>query len=116
MTDKIVLLVTCSSASEARKIARSLVKRRLAACVNVLGTPVESIYWWKGKVESAKERVLVIKTSRSRFVAVQDEVRRLHGYDVPEIIGLPIVAGSRDYLSWIAESVRGEKKPRKKRR
>jgi len=115
MTDKIVVLVTCGSISEARKIARSLVDRRLAACVNILA-PVESIYWWKGKVESAKEVLLVIKASSERFAALQDEVHRLHSYEVPEIIALPIAAGSRDYLSWISESLRAEKPQRRKRR
>jgi periplasmic divalent cation tolerance protein len=116
MTDKIVVLVTCSSLSEARKIARSLVKRRLAACVNILRPPVESIYWWKRKVESARELLLVIKASSERFAALQNEVHRLHSYDVPEIIALPIAAGSRDYLSWISDSVRDEKPQRRKKR
>lgn len=110
MTDKIVVLVTCASAKQARQIARALVSRRLAACGNILSAPVESIYRWKGRVESAKEYLLVLKTSRRRFTAVQREVRRLHSYEVPEIIALPIAAGSLDYLSWISESTRPAKK------
>jgi periplasmic divalent cation tolerance protein len=106
MTDKIVVLVTCSSAKEARKIARALVEQRLAACVNVLRAPVQSVYRWKGKVESAKELLLVIKTTRKRFAALQRAVRVLHSYDVPEIIALPIADGSRDYLAWLSNSVR----------
>jgi periplasmic divalent cation tolerance protein len=113
MTDKIIVLVTCSSANEARKIARSLVERRLAACVNILRAPVESIYRWKGSVESARELLLVIKSSRARFAALQAEVRRLHNYDVPEIIALPITAGSREYLAWVSESVRAARGKRK---
>jgi periplasmic divalent cation tolerance protein len=112
MTDKIIVLVTCGSAREARRIAESLVERQLAACVNILRTPVESIYRWKGKVESAKELLLIIKTSRRRFAAVQREVQRLHSYDVPEIVGLSIVEGSRSYLAWISESVRPKQKMR----
>jgi len=106
MTDKIVVLVSCGSAKEAKGIARVLVKGRLAACVNILQAPVESIYRWKGEVESAKEILLVIKTSRTRFATLCKEVQRLHSYDTPEIIALPIEAGSRSYLEWISSSVR----------
>lgn len=105
MTDKIVVLVTCGSAKEAQRIARALVEARLAACGNILETPVRSIYQWKGKVESAKECLLIIKTTRRRLAALEKMVRRLHSYDVPEIIALPIAAGSQAYLNWIDESV-----------
>lgn len=108
--DKIVVLVTCASAKEARKIARALVESNIAACVNLMSSPVESIYRWKGKVASAKEFLLVIKTARKRFAAVQAEVRRLHSYELPEIIALPITEGSHDYLDWIGESVDGRHK------
>ncbi|MGA8012679.1 MAG: divalent-cation tolerance protein CutA [Candidatus Acidiferrales bacterium] len=106
MTDKIVVLVTCASAGQARKIARALVERRLAACGNVLQAPVQSIYRWKRKVESTKEALLILKTSRRRFAAVERAVRRLHTYEVPEIIAVQIAGGSREYLKWISESVR----------
>jgi periplasmic divalent cation tolerance protein len=106
MTDKIIVLVTCGSRKEARKIARALVGRRLAACVSEIGVPIASTYRWKGRVESAKEFLLLIKTSKRRFAAVRDAVRKLHSYDVPEIIALPIAAGLRAYLDWIAESVK----------
>ncbi len=109
MTDKIVVLVTCGSAREAKRIARALVGRRLAACANILQAPIESVYRWKGKIESAREFLLVVKTLRKRFPAVQKEVRRLHGYDVPEIVALPIASGERRYLAWISESVRHPK-------
>jgi periplasmic divalent cation tolerance protein len=106
MTDKIMVLVTCGSRKEARKIARALVGQRLAACVSEIGVPVASTYRWKGKVESAKEFLLLIKTSKKRFTAVRDAVRKLHSYEVPEILALPIAAGSRAYLDWLAESVK----------
>ncbi|HEX4075620.1 MAG TPA: divalent-cation tolerance protein CutA [Candidatus Acidoferrales bacterium] len=106
MTDKVVVLVTCGSAREARRIAKAVVERKLAACVNIHDARVESIYRWKGKVESAKEFLLVVKTSRRRFAALQKKIEELHSYDVPEIIALPIVAGSRGYLDWIDETVR----------
>jgi len=105
MTDKIVVLVTCGSASEARRIARALVEERLAACVNVVRTPVESVYRWKGRIEAAREFLLLVKTARRRFAALEREIRRLHSYEVPEIIALPVERGSRDYLAWVTESV-----------
>jgi periplasmic divalent cation tolerance protein len=105
MADQIVVLVTCASAGQARKIARALVATRLAACGNVFEAPVRSIYRWKGKVESAKEFLLVLKTSRKHFAAVERAVRAIHTYEVPEIIALPIARGSHDYLKWISESV-----------
>jgi periplasmic divalent cation tolerance protein len=86
-------------------MARSLVEQRLAACVNILEVPVYSIYRWKGKIETAKETLLIIKSSRKRFGALQNAIKKLHSYDVPEIIALPIERGSRDYLAWLGESV-----------
>jgi periplasmic divalent cation tolerance protein len=105
MTDKIVVLVTCGSAKEARKIARAVVEKRLAACANILTNPVQSVYRWKGTVESAKEFLLVIKTTQARFPKLKSEVTRLHSYEVPEIIALPIAAGASNYFAWISESV-----------
>ncbi len=106
MSDKIVVLITCGSAKEARRIARAVVENRLAACVNILEAPMESVYRWKGRVESAREFLLIAKTSRRKFAGLEREIRRLHSYDVPEIIAVPVVAGSRNYLAWLAESVR----------
>jgi len=108
LIDKIVVLVTCGSAKEARRIARALVEKRLAACGNILEAPVRSIYRWKGKVETAREYLLLIKTSRRRFAALQKTVKRLHSYDVPEIIALPIAKGLPEYLKWISECVGNE--------
>jgi periplasmic divalent cation tolerance protein len=108
MTDKIVVLVTCGSKKEARKIAQALVQRRLAACVQEIGVPVRSMYRWKGRVESANEVLLLIKTSRKRFSAVSTLVKKLHSYEVPEIIALNIADGSRDYLDWITSNVRAK--------
>ena len=105
MTDKLVVLVTCSSSAEARRIARAVVEARLAACVNILPGAVISIYRWKGKMESAKERLLLIKTSRKRLEKLRTAVMRLHSYDVPEFIALRIDAGSAAYLAWLEESL-----------
>ena len=103
MTDKCLVLVTCASAAEAKRIARAVVEERLAACVNIFPGAVASIYRWKGKVESAQERLLLIKTSRKCLAKLQATVERLHSYDVPEFIALPIAAGSRAYLAWLEE-------------
>ena len=100
-----VVLVTCGKLAEARRIARAAVESNLAACVNVLLTPVESVYRWKGKVETAREYLLVMKTVTERLPELQRLVKRLHSYDVPEFIVLPIVDGSREYLEWLKESV-----------
>src|SRR5579864_3708037 len=103
MTDKIVVMVTCKSQAEAKKIARAVVKARLAACANVMGGPVQSIYRWKGKVEAAREVLLLVKSTQKRFSALEREIRRLHSYDTPEIIAVAIVGGSRAYLQWIKD-------------
>jgi len=98
-----IVLVTCASIAEARKIAQHVVKQKLAACANIV-PQVESIYRWKGKVERAKEVLLVIKTTAARLRQVESDVKRLHSYDVPEFVVIPIMAGSREYLAWIAEN------------
>jgi len=105
MTDKIVVLVTCESLTQARKIGRALVEAELVACANLLDAPVDSIYRWEGRVRSAREYLVILKTTRARFAAVRQQIRRLHSYEVPEIIALPIERGSRDYLSWVSQSV-----------
>lgn len=100
-----VVLVTCGTLSESKKIARRVVEKRLAACVNVLLSPVNSYYTWKGKLEIAREYLLVMKTTSTRLSALEREVKQLHSYDVPEFIALPIASGSRAYLIWLQESV-----------
>jgi len=105
VSGKVVVLVTCSGLAEAREIAKAVVEARLAACVNILPGAVTSIYRWKGKVESAKERLLLIKTSRRRLAKLRTEIDKLHSYDVPEFIALPITAGSRKYLNWMDENM-----------
>jgi|ERR1041385_7269222 periplasmic divalent cation tolerance protein len=105
MTDKIVVLNTCGSAEEAEKIARHLIEIRLAACVNVL-SGARSFYRWQGAIEEAGEWLLVIKTSRERFHDVRAELERLHSYEVPEIIALPVVDGSLNYLNWLETEIK----------
>jgi periplasmic divalent cation tolerance protein len=99
-----LVLVTCANHIQAKLIARSVVEKRLAACVNILRSPIESHYRWKGKVEKARELLLLIKTTARKLSALEGEVKRLHGYEVPEFIALPIVAGSKTYLDWLHEN------------
>ncbi len=105
MTDKRIVLTAAGSQEEAGTIARALLDRRLAACVNILPR-IESIYRWQGKVESAQEWLLLIKTSEERFPAVCEAIRELHSYELPECIALNIEDGSPAYLKWLAESVK----------
>ena len=101
-----IVLVTCGTQSEGRRIARRVVQKKLAACVNVLRSPMNSYYTWKGKLETAREYLLVMKTTRNRLAELQKEVQRLHSYEIPEFIALPVAAGSKDYLAWLESSVR----------
>jgi periplasmic divalent cation tolerance protein len=104
MTDKKLVLTTTGSVEEAKTIARALVERRLAACVNII-PQVQSIYRWKGKVEEAQEWLLVIKTTSAAFRRVRDAIQEMHSYELPECICVEIVDGSAEYLQWIAESI-----------
>ena len=105
MTDKVVVMVTAASRRECRKIARHLVEAKLAACVNITA-PVESLYHWEGKIADEKEFVLLIKSTRGLFPEIKAEISRIHSYHTPEIICLPIIDGSRNYLQWVGDSVK----------
>jgi|SRR5215469_9205651 len=104
MTNKRLVVTTCGSQEEARRIARELVDRKLAACVNIV-PHVESVYRWKGEVESASEWLLIIKTTAAAFERLREIVLELHSYDLPECIQIAIEDGSSSYLDWIADSV-----------
>ncbi len=101
----IVVFVTASGRKEAERIANALIKDRLAACVNIIEN-VRCLFWWKGKVDSAKEAILVIKTKRALFNRLAKKVKSLHSYDVPEIIAMPVITGDKKYLEWIDGSTR----------
>ncbi len=100
--DNIVVFITAANEDEASKIARALVEGRLAACVNVIRN-IRSIYSWQGKVEDEAEVLMMAKTRRSLFDALSGKVREIHSYTVPEIIAVPIVQGSADYLNWLKD-------------
>ncbi len=102
MARHVVVLITTGSVEEAEKIARALVEERLAACVNVV-SPVHSVYRWQGQVQSDQEVLLLAKTRAIRMEDLARRVKQLHSNEVPEIIALPVVAGSEDYLRWIDE-------------
>jgi len=104
MTDKIVVLCTCPSEAEADKLARALVEQRLAACVNVI-PGLKSFYRWQGKLETAGEWLLVIKSSRPRFAELRAALEKLHSYEIPEVIALPVVEGAPNYLHWIDQNI-----------
>lgn len=105
MTDKVVILVTTASLREAKQIAKHLVQARLAACVNV-SQPIRSIYRWKGKIANEKEYQLFIKSTRGLFPQIKTAISKIHSYHTPEIICLPIIDGSRNYLQWVGDSVK----------
>ncbi len=100
----LVLLVTTSNSEEAHRIANELLNRRKAACVNIV-PGVSSLFWWQGKLDSAKENLLIIKTKASVLNEIIALVRQMHSYDVPEIIALPIVGGNQHYLEWLDREV-----------
>ena len=105
MSERLVVLSTVAGAEDAERIARAVVERGLAACVNVL-PQVTSIYRWKGALERDEERLLVMKTTADRFEALRQAVVELHPYEVPEVIALRIQAGHEPYLAWLDESCR----------
>jgi len=105
MTDKRLVLTTCGSLEEARRIAHTLVERQLAACVNIV-PHIESVFRWQGEIETAAEWLLIIKTTLDAFDRVREALREMHSYELPECIEIGIEDGSAAYLEWIGESVR----------
>jgi len=105
VTDKIVVLTACDSEAAASGLARKLVEQKVAACVNIV-PGVRSVYRWKEKVEDAREWVLVIKSRRDLFASLRAEIEKLHTYEVPEIVALPVVEGSEPYLVWLDSELR----------
>jgi len=100
-----VVFITASGKREAKVIARSLLTRKIAACVNIIGN-VDSYFRWKGRIDSAREALLIVKTKKKLIPEVIRQVKSLHSYEVPEIISLPVTQGYAPYLSWIADECR----------
>lgn len=103
--EAIVVLLTAANGEEAARLADLLIGAHLAACVQIL-PEMESVYRWEGKIERQAEILLLAKTTRSRFAELEREVRALHSYETPEIIALPIVAGSTPYLEWLTGAIK----------
>ena len=106
MAEYIEVHTTIDSREAAQKIAETLVSRRLAACVQVSG-PITSTYWWQGKMEQAEEWLCTAKTRRELYDQLEQAVREVHSYDVPEILAVSIVAGNADYLNWLSQETKG---------
>lgn len=104
MSQHLLVLTTIGSEEDAARLGRSLVEKRLVACVNMVG-PVRSIFLWKGKVEDDSERLLLMKTRADRYAELETAIQELHPYDVPEVIAIPIERGSKAYLSWVDDNV-----------
>jgi periplasmic divalent cation tolerance protein len=104
MTAEVVVLVTIGSREDGERLAEALVGERLAACVNLVA-PIRSIYRWQGEVCRDDEVLLLVKSTRERYPDLERRIRELHPYDVPEVIALPIAAGSDPYLSWLRAQV-----------
>ncbi len=100
MTDKIIVLTACESEKEAAAVARHLIEKKLAACVNIL-PHARSIYRWKGAIEDTQEFVLLIKSRRDLLASLRLELKTVHSYEIPEVVVLPIVDGSEEYLAWL---------------
>ena len=97
-----IIYITTGNEQEAELIANTLVEKKLVACANIF--PIKSVYWWEGKIETATEQLVIIKTRRALFVVVRDRILQLHPYKVPEILAVPVEAGSEEYLRWLKES------------
>ena len=107
MTDYIQVVTTVERQEDAETIARTLVEARLAACVQVLG-PIASTYHWQGSIENSREWLCAAKSRASLYARIEEAIRKVHPYQVPEILALPIVAGSESYLRWIDQETAGK--------
>ena len=108
MTGFIQVVTTTEKREDADRLAGALVSQRLVACVQILG-PITSTYWWRGRVETAHEWLCLAKTRESLFQKVQEAIRQIHPYEVPEIIAVPIALGSDAYLAWLDQEIQGQR-------
>ncbi|MDO8687604.1 MAG: divalent-cation tolerance protein CutA [Dehalococcoidales bacterium] len=104
IVSRVVVLITAATEPEARRIAELLLTRKKAACVNIV-PGVDSHFWWQGKLDSAQESLLIVKTSAALLPEIIDIVKGAHSYQVPEIIALPIIGGNEDYLKWLDSTI-----------
>ena len=106
----IQITTTTDKREEAERISRTVVEKKLAACVQILG-PINSTYWWEGKMETSEEYLLIIKTGENFYHQVEKTIKEIHSYQVPEIIASPIVKGSKEYLAWVEKVIEGGSNP-----
>ncbi len=104
-TGLVVIFITTANAEEAQRISKALLEQKKAACVNIV-SGVNSLFWWQGKLDSAQENLLIVKTKASLLNELTRLVKEIHSYDTPEIIALPIVGGNQDYIEWVAKEVK----------
>ena len=105
MADAIQVMTTTAAQADAKRVARAVLEVHLAACVQIIG-PLTSLYWWQGEIEQAEEWLCLIKTRADAFADLERAIRSVHPYEVPEIVALPVAAGSADYLAWLNGEVR----------
>jgi periplasmic divalent cation tolerance protein len=108
MTEYIQVVTTTETKEQAQRIAQVVVEKRLAACAQIVG-PISSTYWWKGKIETAGEWLCLMKSRNDLFTDLEQAIREIHPYEVPEIIAMPIAAGSAGYLKWLGEELMQER-------
>ncbi|MCL0077766.1 divalent-cation tolerance protein CutA [Peptococcaceae bacterium] len=104
MEEYIQVFTTTEKEEDAKKIAKTIVEERLAACVQILG-PITSTYWWEESIETSKEWLLFIKSKKSMYEELEKAIKSIHPYQVPEIIAVPVTAGSKDYLGWLKKEL-----------
>jgi periplasmic divalent cation tolerance protein len=107
MEEYIQVFTTTEKKEDAEKIAKAIVEKRLAGCIQIVG-PITSTYWWKGDVETAEEWLLFIKSRKNLYDELERAIKEIHPYETPEIIAMPIVAGSKDYLEWLENELKKE--------
>lgn len=112
-TAYVLVMITCSSRREALKIKKVLLEERKVACINII-PKVESFFWWKGKIDSCLEVLILAKTKSNNLEEIVTLVKKIHRYEVPEIIASPIIGGNKEYLKWISESLSCPKRKKRK--
>lgn len=105
MTNSLVVMVTVPSKKDSENISKTVLDKKLCACVNIVGG-VRSLFYWKNKIDDTEEFLLIIKTNKEKYKELEDSIKKIHPYSVPEIIALPIAFGSNDYLDWINDTVK----------
>lgn len=108
MSDYIQVITTVAGKEEAERMATALLEKHLAACVQIVG-PITSLYWWQGKIERSEEWLCIAKSELKLFPQIEERIKALHSYQVPEILAVPVGAGSQQYLQWLNEHVRKER-------